>query len=301
MKDIFVNVFIIQNTERTNWVLVDAGLKSSALKIKQMVNYVFGGGQPSAIILTHGHFDHVGSLRKLADEWNVPVYAHHMELPYLTGKSSYPPPDATVGGGMMATMAFLYPKGPINIEDRIRELPEDGTVPELSGWQWIHTPGHTHGHVSLFREEDKLLIAGDAVVTTQQESVLSVMSQKEELNGPPKYFTSDWSLAARSVKKLAALKPEIIASGHGHTLYGPEIKKQLNKLSRHFWELGMPSSGRYVSEPALANDEGITYVPPARTNVTMIAVVGIAALLGIAYYIYKQKAKQSYSFRRMLH
>ena len=33
--------------------------------------------------MTHGHFDHVGSLEKLANEWHVPVYAHYLEVPYL--------------------------------------------------------------------------------------------------------------------------------------------------------------------------------------------------------------------------
>jgi glyoxylase-like metal-dependent hydrolase (beta-lactamase superfamily II) len=59
-------------------------------------------GRPSAIVLTHGHFDHVGPLETLAAEWDVPVYAHPLEHPYLNGTTSYPPPDPTVGGGLMA-------------------------------------------------------------------------------------------------------------------------------------------------------------------------------------------------------
>jgi glyoxylase-like metal-dependent hydrolase (beta-lactamase superfamily II) len=295
MKDIFVNVFIIQNTEGTNWVLVDAGLKSSAQRIKKMAADIFGTvSRPSAIVLTHGHFDHVGSLQQLADEWGVPVYAHHLEVPYLTGKSAYPPPDPTVGGGMMTFLSPLYPRGPINIQEHLRELPEDGSVPEMPEWKYVHTPGHSPGHISLFRQSDGVLVAGDAVVTTNQQSVMSVMAQKRELNGPPKYFTCDWGAAARSLKKLVSLKPEVIATGHGHTFYGLEYRKELNKLSKHFWDLGMPSSGRYLSEPALTNEDGVMYVPPAKINYPLLATVAVTALALATFILYKQKQKRSF-------
>ena len=106
MKDVFVNFYMIKSTESNNWFLVDAGLKTSLLKIKKMAASLFGDKKPETIILTHGHFDHTGSLKKLLDEWKVPVYAHYLELPYLTGKSSYPHADPTVGGGLMAYIAI---------------------------------------------------------------------------------------------------------------------------------------------------------------------------------------------------
>jgi len=293
MKDIFVNVYIIQSTDSPQWVLVDTGLKSSAPKIRRMIDEVIEpGAVPNAIIMTHGHFDHRGSLQQLADEWRVPVYCHHMEVPYLTGKASYPPPDSTVGGGMMASMAFVYPKGPIDIGEHLRELPEDGTVPFLSEWRWIHTPGHTPGHISLFRERDGVLIAGDAFVTTKQESVFSVMTQKKEVCGPPKYFTPDWGTSARSVKELADLEPNVITTGHGHAMYGDEARKGLHKLAREFWLLGMPQKGRYVKEPALFNEEGPTYVPSARNNYLALRLVAATALVVIGFVLYKRKQKK---------
>src|SRR5215210_5625555 len=251
MKDVFVNVFIIESQQQPGFVLVDTGLKSSYAKIKNLIAEVMEpGAVPQAIILTHGHFDHRGSLQQLAAEWRVPVYCHHMEVPYLTGKASYPPPDPTVGGGVMASMAFVYPNGPIDVQENLRELPEDGLVPSLPDWKWIHTPGHTPGHISLFREKDGVLVAGDAVVTTRQESIFSVMTQKRVLSGPPKYFTPDWGAAARSVRELAALEPNVIVTGHGHALYGDEARKALHKLAKQFWQGAMPEKGRYVSEPA---------------------------------------------------
>ena len=163
-----------------------------------------GGRRPSAIVLTHGHFDHVGALNALRETWDVPIYCHVEELPYVTGARAYPPPDPSVGGGVMARLATLYPRQPIDLGGQVRALPSDGTVPTLPAWRWIHTPGHTAGHVSLFREADRTLIVGDAFCTTKQESLLAVASQRPELHGPPAYFTTDWDAARDSVERLAA-------------------------------------------------------------------------------------------------
>jgi glyoxylase-like metal-dependent hydrolase (beta-lactamase superfamily II) len=298
MKDVFVNVYIIESQEQPGWVLVDTGLKSSYAKIKNMIAEVMEpGGVPQAIILTHGHFDHRGALQQLAAEWRIPIYCHHMEVPYLTGMASYPPPDPTVGGGVMASMAFVYPSGPIDVQEYLRELPDDGTVPNLPDWRWLHTPGHTPGHISLFRERDGVLIAGDAVVTTKQESIFSVMSQKRVLSGPPKYFTPDWGAAARSVKALAALEPNVIATGHGCSMYGDEARKALHKMAREFWHLGMPEKGRYVKEPALFNEEGPTYVPPKLPNYVLFKVLAVAAIAVAGYLVYSTNKKD---FRKQL-
>src|SRR5919106_6132432 len=198
------------------WVLIDAGLPGYASRIIGAAQEWIGpGARPAAILLTHGHFDHVGSLRTLAERWDVPVYAHRLELPYLTGRSSYPPPDPTVGGGAMAALARFYPRGPINLGDRVRALPEDGTVPGMPEWRWVHTPGHTPGHVSLFRDQDRVLIAGDAFVTMRQESLLCVLTRRQEVWRPPAYFTPDWSAARRSVQALARLEPSVAAPRHG--------------------------------------------------------------------------------------
>jgi glyoxylase-like metal-dependent hydrolase (beta-lactamase superfamily II) len=220
-----------------------------------------------------------------------------MEVPYLTGMASYPPPDSTVGGGVMASMAFVYPSGPIDVQEHLQELPEDETVPHLPDWKWIHTPGHTPGHISLFREKDGVLIAGDAIVTTKQESIFSVMSQKRVLSGPPKYFTPDWGAAARSVKALAALEPNVIATGHGCAMYGNEGRKALHKMARDFWQLGMPEKGRYVKEPALFNDEGPTYVPPKLVSYLLLKTLAITAVFVAGYLVVASKKKKKGLFR----
>lgn len=294
LKDVFVNVYIIEDHEATGFVMVDAGLKSSAPKVRQLISEIYGKSiKPKAIIMTHGHFDHRGSLNELAEEWNVPVYCHHQEKPYLTGVASYPPPDPSVGGGAMALLSFAYPKGPINAEEYLQELQDGGTIDELKDWKWIHTPGHTPGHISLFREKDGVLVAGDAFVTTMQESLLSVISQKVSVCGPPKYFTPDWGSAASSVKTLAALEPNVITTGHGHAMYGEDARKQLHKLAKEFWKSGMPATGRYVKEAAEFDENGIpTHIPKAKGTM-IVKVLAAAALLTLGYVIYKQRKKST--------
>ena len=297
LKDTFVNVYMIASKKApSEWVLVDGGLKWSCKKIKKMAAMIFGkDSRPQCIILTHGHFDHVGAVHTLAEEWDVPVFAHFLERPYLTGRSSYPPPDSTVGGGMMASLAFLYPKRPIDITHRLHLLPENGMVPNLPDWRYIHTPGHAPGHISLFRDEDRVLIAGDALVTTNQESVLSVMTQKRELNGPPKYFTTDWEAAFRSVKVIADLEPSVIATGHGKPMAGPSLQEDLQDLVEHFDTKAKPSRGRYVNEAALSNEDGVVYIPEAKPLPAkeVAAYALVATLIISAFFVLRSNSRKS--------
>jgi glyoxylase-like metal-dependent hydrolase (beta-lactamase superfamily II) len=291
MKIIFVNIYMISTGNANEWVLVDAGLKGFAGKIEEMAADLFGENNPPvAIILTHGHFDHIGAIKQLLEIWPVTVYAHPLELPYLTGLSAYPPPDPTVGGGLMSLMSVLYPKKPIDLGKQVHALPDNGSVPFLSDWIYIFTPGHAPGHISLWRKRDKLIVAGDAFVTTQQESAFSVATQKRVVSGPPKYFTPDWIEAAASVKKLRDLHPAIAATGHGKPMYGHELTEGLNNLVEHFEELAVPSQGRYVKEPAKANKRGVQYVPPEPFNPLMAA--SVAGILALGIYALVKKAKR---------
>ena len=249
-----VNVAFSGTRGSTPWVLIDAGLHGSAGAIQRAADERFGVSPPAAIILTHGHFDHVGALETLLERWDVPVYAHPLESPYLDGTASYPPPDPSVGGGLMSTLSRFFPRGPVDVSANLADLPEDGTVPGMPGWTWIHTPGHTPGHVSLWRASDRLLISADACITTQQESAYAAMTQEPELHGPPAYFTQDWQAARDSVQALAALQPEIIVPGHGRPLRGEEMRRALDLLASDFDTVARPREGTYVEDPARAGD-----------------------------------------------
>lgn len=243
-----VNVCMVENPDPDDgWVLVDAGMPKRADDIISVAEKRFGAkSRPRAIILTHGHFDHTGSVIELVKHWNIPVYAHEWELPYLTGEKNYPKPDPTVEGGMVAKMSFLFPHEAVDLGMNVKSLPSDGSVPEMKGWRWIHTPGHTPGHVSLFRDEDRALIAGDAFITVRQDSLFKVLTQVQEVNGPPRYFTTDWEQAQESVHKLEALKPRVAVTGHGLPMAGEALAAGLNKLVRKFGRTAIPDYGKYL-------------------------------------------------------
>src|SRR5699024_10194457 len=136
------NVFMVGH--KNQYVIVDAGTPRSGEDIISVAEERFGEeNRPKAIILTHGHFDHVGGIIEMIEKWRVPVYAHSLELPYLTGEKSYPKPDTSVEGGMVAKMSGMFPHEPIHLGNHVQPLPEDGSVPHMEGFRWIHTPGHS--------------------------------------------------------------------------------------------------------------------------------------------------------------
>ena len=288
---VMANVYFL-GEKNGPWVLVDTGVRGGSWRIKQAAMETFGQA-PDCIVLTHGHFDHVGGLPQLAEEWNVPVYAHALETPFLNGSADYPPPDPTVGG-FMAQLSRLFPHSGIDLGMYLRALPSDKSVPGAPEWRWIHTPGHTSGHISLFRDSDHALVAGDAVITINQENAAKLMSQVREFRNPPRYLTQDWGSAAKSVHGLAGLRPHLVATGHGLPVAGEWVADELLRFAEHFTP---PDHGRYVNAPVRADESGILYVPPAPPDpVPMYAAgVGLAAAAGVLLYTATRRKKEKSS------
>lgn len=244
-----VNICLVGHPNTKDFVLVDAGMPKSADEIISVIEERFGvNSRPKAIILTHGHFDHVGAIIELIKHWQVPVYAHELEMPFLTGKMGYPEPDSTVEGGMIAKMSPMFPNEPINLGNQVEALPSNGSVPHMSEFRWIHTPGHTPGHISLFRMEDRALIAGDAFVTVKQEYLYKVLTQEQEISGPPRYLTPDWDRSWESVKKLEALRPSVAVTGHGLPMSGELLTNSLQMLVKEFDRIAIPDYGKFVDK-----------------------------------------------------
>ena len=279
----FVNVYFLGEPGGP-WTLVDAGLPHTTALTRGAAAERFGeGARPEAIVLTHGHFDHAGSAHALAEGWDVPIYAHPMELPFLTGRSDYPPQDPTMGGAI-AFLARFFPHAGYDFGDRVRPLPEEGTAPGAPGWCWLHTPGHTPGHVSLFRAADRALVAGDALATMDLDAWSAQVTKPRALSRPPAPFTPDWDAARQSVEHLVELEPVLIAAGHGLPVAGQDVPERLRDFAVSFQP--PPPGTRYVPEPARFSRRGVEALPPPVPDPLpgRLALAALGVGLGVALF-----------------
>ena len=277
----FVNVFFVGHPGGP-WVLIDTGLPGRAEQIAHAAEARFGGGaRPEAIVLTHGHFDHVGSALPLAENWDVPIYAHRREFPYLTGRSAYPPPDPTIGGAMAFLSRFM-PSRPPDLSSRLRELPNE--LPIIPGWQCIPTPGHSPGHVSFFRSSDRILIDGDAFATMNMDSWTGLLSGRQELSRAGAPFNYDWEATCESIRKLGSLRPNVVACGHGIPMSDSYLASRMEEFAARFRP---PRHGRYVRKPARVDDDGVVSLPPAPFDpvpfATAAGLIAVGIALGAGY------------------
>ena len=129
--------------------VVDPGMSASEDVDQLQAFFKANGLTPDAILLTHGHFDHVWGVEKLLALYKVPVYLHPADVDIM---------DKTTGPGAMQAFSFLkhnFPTVPV----------ADGDVISTAGTDWkvIATPGHTPGGVCYYSAENSLLLSGDTL------------------------------------------------------------------------------------------------------------------------------------------
>ena len=273
----FANVYFI-GRPGSKWILVDSGLPGRAPEISAAAEARFGAGsRPEAILLTHGRIDHAGSALALAEIWDVPIYAHRLEIPFLIGSSPYPPADPTVGGAL-AFLSRFFPRLSRDLGGRLRELRTE-KVPGAANWEWLATPGHSPGHISLFRRSDRVLLTGDAFVTVNMDSWSGLIGAGPQLARPPSPFTIDWIAARASVRQLATLRPNVAGCGHGVPISDSDLPERLEKFARRF---RAPRRGRYVQQPARTDERGIVDLPPAPFDPVPFATAAALFCAGFA-------------------
>ena len=213
------------------WALIDTGWPGDAAAIRRAAEGLFGpDSRPSAILLTHSHPDHAGSARELSRAWACPVYVHPDEL-------------ALAGNDITVVRAFAHPLDrwvilPLlgllprrrrqaileqsSMRHIVRPLVPGDVLPGLPDWEAVPCPGHTPGHAAYFRRRDGILLSGDALVTVNLNSPIGLLLGRPHLSGPPWYTTWNRQLARESVAALKALRPRVIAGGHG----GPFVARR---------------------------------------------------------------------------
>ena len=232
------NVYFVRSGP--SWVLIDAGAAKCREPIQKAADSLFGeSARPVPIILTHSHPDHAGSARELARMWDCPVYVHPDELP-LAGSSISTVREYANPLDRWAILPFLRLLGRRRTQSMLSRagfkdvaLPLDPSVelPGLPGWKLVATPGHTPGHVAFFRAADRVLIAGDALLTVSLNSLWGLIQNKHTVSGPPWYTTWNWPAAKQSVASLATLEPRVLADGHGIPASGAETAGRIRAFS----------------------------------------------------------------------
>jgi NADPH:quinone reductase-like Zn-dependent oxidoreductase/glyoxylase-like metal-dependent hydrolase (beta-lactamase superfamily II) len=226
------HVYLVRSGQ--GWVLVDAGWPTAEQSVAAAAESLFGSGtRPAAIVLTHIHPDHAGSAPALARRWGVPVYVHPAELPQAAGKllDEYASP---LDRWVLRPLLKVLPEGSMpaaDMTDLVRPFDPATGVPGLPDWTCVETPGHTPGHIALFRESDGVLLTGDAVLTTDLNSLSGLVSGATKVSGPPWMATWDWPMAMASVAVLAGLRPRVLAGGHGRAITGPSAARQLEEYA----------------------------------------------------------------------
>jgi len=189
-----INTYLVED------VLIDAGAKFDGRKIVRQLE-----GRPlAAHALTHAHFDHQGASKRVCETFDVPFW-----VPARDADAAADPrliferqPDAAINRVNYKLMA-----GPGHPVDRALH---EGDV--VAGFTVLDTPGHSAGHVSYWRESDRVLICGDVLTN------MDTTTGWPGLHEPKGYYTPDPATNRRSAKRLGELEPSLVLFGHGAPL-----------------------------------------------------------------------------------
>lgn len=177
-------------------VLVDAGLAQSGKKI---VKAVAGHGIHTHL-LTHAHGDHAGGSKHVSDALGAPVWCGAADA------------DAVKAGKPVAAsrLQAMFKWKPVDVARELREGDAVG-----SGFVVVDVPGHSPGHIALWRESDRTLVCGDVFIN------MNLYTTAYGLHEPPSFFTPDETRNRESARRLAELEPELVLFGHGPPLRDP--------------------------------------------------------------------------------
>jgi len=197
-----------------NWYLVDDVLIDAGGKIdKKRILKQLSAHKVSAHALTHAHPDHQGSSHAVCTELSVPFLVPEKDVapaedPELIKQRQ---PDH-----FMPKLMHAMFTGPGHKVDQVLHEGD-----QVGSFTVLDTPGHSAGHVSFWRESDRVLICGDVINT--MHPFLMTRGVRE----PFDFFTPDPAENRRSIKRIADLDPALVLVGHGPPLRDSQQLKDL--------------------------------------------------------------------------
>ena len=191
-----INCYLIEHPGGD--VLVDAMTRLDA----PLITRALRGRRMAAHVVGHAHPDHVGATHAVASKLGIPVWAHEADRAAVedTNVIEERQPDALVN--KVFSKVMLGPGHPVD-----RTLAEGD---EVAGFEVLHTPGHSAGHITLWRASDGVMILGD--VLNNQHPLLGF---PRGLRLPLDTFTPDPARNRQSAKRLGELPARTVLFGHG--------------------------------------------------------------------------------------
>ncbi len=186
-----VNIYVLGD------VLIDAGLGIDRGRILRQVS----DRSISGHALTHAHFDHFGASHAVCETLGIPLWCGAADV------------EAVERGKMVGPGGMLLPAPGAGAHPVARALAEGD---EVAGFTVLDTPGHSPGHVSYWRESDRVLVCGD-VMWGQNPFLL-----RGGLREPYTHLSPDPRANRDSARRLAALAPALVCFGHGAPLRDPD-------------------------------------------------------------------------------
>lgn len=186
-------------------VLVDAGVRWSGPTLLR----VLSGRRLVAHVLTHAHADHQGASASICRERGVPLWCGAADR--AAAESGNILLDAPDPGHVIMRLQQRFWAGPGH--PVARTLSEGDHVGDFVV---LETPGHSPGHLALWREADRVLIAGDVITT------MSLLTTWPGVHEPLPLFTKDPTLNRASIRRIAALRPHVVGVGHGPAWRDPD-------------------------------------------------------------------------------